>query len=150
MVTASVCVSRFNTGVKGKPRGCSDVVGGWHSVQHTASDLRLGGSARREPQPAGESAAAGGESVRVGEQQRGPGEMWHHPPVTGQDRAGPQRGAGTQGNPVQRPPVIEWLIEHFHIFNRVVVVWSLASSVQYSDVLNALNNTTPSTDCTSV
>lgn len=68
-------------------------------MQHAAGDLRVGGAARREPQPAGESAAARGESTGVGEQQRGPGEMWHHPPVSGQDRAGAQRGTGTQGKP---------------------------------------------------
>lgn len=89
------CVFPGQLAGEGEASGLSDVVGGGDSVQHTASDLRLGGAARREPQPAGEPAAAGGESG-VGEQQRGPGEMWHHPPESGPDRAGAQRGAGTQ------------------------------------------------------
>lgn len=58
-------------------------------MQHSAGDRRPGGAERREPQSAGES--AGGD----GERQCGAGEERHRPPITGADRAGPERGEGT-------------------------------------------------------
>lgn len=64
-------------------------------MQHAAGDRRAGGAARREPQSAGEPAGAHGEPAGGGERQRGAGEERHHPPITGEDRAGAERGTGT-------------------------------------------------------
>lgn len=54
-------------------------------MRHTAGDRGAGGAARREPRSAREPAAAGREPADVGEQQRGAGEVWHPPPVAGED-----------------------------------------------------------------
>lgn len=87
-------------------------------MQHAAGDLRPGGAAGGEPQLAGEPAAAaggGGESARVGEQQRGAGEVRHDPPESGQDRAGAQRGAGTHEDPGPRRRIIDWWHHQFRV-----------------------------------
>lgn len=64
-------------------------------MQHAAGDRRARGTERREPRSAGEPSGAAGESAGVGERQRGAGEERHHPPITGEDRAGAERGTGT-------------------------------------------------------
>ena len=79
-----------------EPHSWSHVVRGGDSVQHAAGDRRAGGAERREPGPAGEPAGAAGESADVRERQRGAGEERHRPPVTGEDRAGAERGSGTK------------------------------------------------------
>lgn len=68
-------------------------------MQHAAGDRRAGGTERRELQSAGEPAGAQGEPAHVRERQRGAGEVRHHPPITGEDRAGAERGAGTNIRP---------------------------------------------------
>lgn len=65
-------------------------------MQHAAGDRRARGAERREPRPAGEPAGAAGDSADVRERQRGAGEEWHRPPVTGEDRARAKRGSGTR------------------------------------------------------
>lgn len=72
-------------------------------MQHSAGDRRAGGAQRREPQSAGEPAGGGRE------RQRGAGEERHRPPITGEDRAGAERGTGT-GSPVRKVLCVPILI----------------------------------------
>lgn len=73
-------------------------------MQHTAGDCGPGGAEGGELQSAGEPAGSDGEPASLGDWQRGAGEEWHHPPVTGEDRAGAGRGSGdgrTQQNRIE-------------------------------------------------
>jgi len=88
------CLCPCQVFLEEEPRSGSHVVGGGDSVQHPAGDRRAGSSERREPQPAGEPAGGDGEPAGGGQWQRWAGEERHHPPITGEDRAGAERGAG--------------------------------------------------------